>query len=158
MTADVDHDLKARILDLLDDNRIMSIATVRPDGWPQVTIVGYIHDDLTIYCAVARNSQKLANIRRDPRVSIAVGQDDRDRIRGLSMAARASEVDDFDEIRRLNALIGVRYPEQAVFAPREVSSVVVRLNPEIVSVVDLEKGPGLPELAQVADGGVVPLR
>ena len=28
-------------LQILNDNRVMSIATVRPDGWPQTTIVGY---------------------------------------------------------------------------------------------------------------------
>ena len=26
---------------ILNSNRIMTIATVRPDGWPQATIVGY---------------------------------------------------------------------------------------------------------------------
>jgi general stress protein 26 len=144
-----DAELKARILAMLDENRIMSIATVRPDGWPQTTLVGYIHDELTLYFAIARTSQKLANIQRDPRVSIAIGQDSRDRIRGLSMAARASEVTDFDEIRRLNVLIGERYPEQAVFAPREASAAVLRVRPEVISVIDLTKGPGAPELAQV---------
>ena len=31
-------------LQILNDNRIMSIATVRPDGWPQSTIVGYANE------------------------------------------------------------------------------------------------------------------
>jgi hypothetical protein len=36
-----------RILALLDQRRTMRIATLRPDGWPQVTTVGYANEGLT---------------------------------------------------------------------------------------------------------------
>jgi hypothetical protein len=44
----------------------MAIATNRPDGWPQATMVGYVNDVFMLYCFVARNSQKYANVLRDP--------------------------------------------------------------------------------------------
>lgn len=145
-----DRELKARILALLDENRVMSIATVRPDGWPQVTMVGYVHDDLTLYFAVATNSQKFANIERDPRISIALGQDSLTRIRGLSMAARATAVSDAEEVERVNAAIRTRYPNKLwVLAPREDSSVLLRATPKVISVIDLSKDTGLPELIEV---------
>jgi nitroimidazol reductase NimA-like FMN-containing flavoprotein (pyridoxamine 5'-phosphate oxidase superfamily) len=144
-----DAELKDEILALLDENRVMSLATVRPDGWPQVTMVNYVHDDLILYFVIARTSQKFANIERDPRVSIAVGHETRHRIRGLSMAARVSPVADSDEVERLNALILARYAGRVVFAPREASSVLVRAAPEVVSVIDLTKGPGRPQLVRV---------
>lgn len=145
-----DPDPKPKILAMLDENRIMTIATVRQDGWPQATMVGYVHDDLTLYFSVARTSQKFANIQNNPRVSVAIGHDAPRTIRGLSMAGRASEVTDLAEIGRLNGLISARYPEQAVFAPREAASVILRFVPRIVSVIDLTKGPGQPELAEVS--------
>jgi nitroimidazol reductase NimA-like FMN-containing flavoprotein (pyridoxamine 5'-phosphate oxidase superfamily) len=150
-----DEDRKAKILAILDENRIASVATVRPDGWPQVTMVGYVHDDLALYFSVARSSQKFANISHDSRVSLAVGHDAPNHIQGLSMAGRAVEVTDFDEIRRLNALLASRYPEQAVFAPREAASVLLRLTPKIVSLIDQDKGPGHPELVQVVTEAAV---
>ncbi len=146
----IDADRKATILAILAEHRVMSLATVRPDGWPQATMVGYVADDLTLYCSVARSSQKWANIEHDPRVSIAIGHDTPDRIRGLSMAGRALEVTDLDEVRRLNALITSRYPEQAIFAPRAASSAVLRITPKIISIIDLSKGAGAPELMEVA--------
>jgi general stress protein 26 len=148
-------ELKAKVLAVLDDNRIMTVATVRPDGWPQATMVGYAHDDLTLYFVVARTSQKFANIERDHRVSIAIGRDAPQRIHGLSMAARASEVTDLEEIQRLNALLAARYPEQAVFAPREASSAVMRVTPKIISIIDLSKEPGQPELVEVKSETVI---
>ncbi|HKP80094.1 MAG TPA: pyridoxamine 5'-phosphate oxidase family protein, partial [Phenylobacterium sp.] len=45
--------LKPLILKVLDEHRTMAVATVRPDGWPQATIVGYVHDDLTLYFVVS---------------------------------------------------------------------------------------------------------
>ena len=45
----MDERLRRKILKVLEDNRIMSIATLRSDGWPQVTTVGFAHDGLTLY-------------------------------------------------------------------------------------------------------------
>jgi nitroimidazol reductase NimA-like FMN-containing flavoprotein (pyridoxamine 5'-phosphate oxidase superfamily) len=59
-----------RIVDLLDSHRIMTIATLRPDGWPQATVVGYVNEGLTLYFLCGLDSQKAANIARDERVSI----------------------------------------------------------------------------------------
>jgi nitroimidazol reductase NimA-like FMN-containing flavoprotein (pyridoxamine 5'-phosphate oxidase superfamily) len=140
---------KAKILELLDENHVMSVATVRPDGWPQVTLVGYAHDDLTLYFAVARTSQKLANIRHEPRISIALGHDTAERIRGVSMAAHAAEVTDLAEVEHLNQLLLDRYPEQTIFWPRELSTAILRATPTVISIIDLAKGPGEPELVQV---------
>jgi general stress protein 26 len=140
---------KTKILELLGENRVLSLATLRSDGWPQTTMVGYAHDDLTLYCAVGRSSQKLANIQKDPRVSIALGHDLPDRLRGLSMAAHAIEVVSIAEIDHLNALLQDRYPEQSLFSPRELSSAVLRITPIVISVIDLTKGPGKPELVHM---------
>lgn len=150
-----DGELKAKVLAILDENRVMSIATVRPDGWPQVTMVGYVYDDLTLYFAVAANSQKFANIEREPRISIAVGRDSLTRIRGLSMAARATPVSDPEEVERLNAVIRARYPRPWVFAPREDSSVLLRATPKVISLIDLSKDTGRPELIEVTTETVV---
>lgn len=151
-------ELKATILEILNENRIMSVATCRSDGWPQVTMVGFVHDDLTLYFSIARDSQKYANIAREPRVSIAIGHDQPDHIRGLSMAARVAEVTDLDEIRRLNTLIQTRYSHYAVFAPREAASAVMRAEPEVISMIDMSKGPGRPTLLQVSSETSVHLR
>lgn len=145
---------KQQIIDLLNQHRIMSIATNREDGWPQVTIVGYANDGLIIYCFVGRDGQKFGNIARDPRISIAIAHDYPQplMIKGLSMAARAVEVQDRGEIDHAAAILLQRYPEYKVM-PRPNPAVVpmLRITPEIVSILDYSKGFGHTDLVRVTD-------
>lgn len=144
--------LKTLVLRVLGENQTMAIATLRPDGWPQTTIVGFVHDDLTLYFAVSRQSQKLANLEHDPRASIAIGHPHPgdSKIRGLSMAARVTKVEEAYEIERLNRLIYERYPGVAVFAPRESNSAVLRATPHLVSLVDETAGLEQPVLLETS--------
>lgn len=143
--------LENRILQILTENRVMGLATLRADGWPQATMVGYLHDGLTLYFAIARGSQKLANMLRDPRISLAIGRHDPGDgdLRGLSMAAIAAEVTDADAVRRLNAMILERYPEQAIFAPRGASIAVMKASPVVISLIDPAHGQDQPVLLRV---------
>jgi nitroimidazol reductase NimA-like FMN-containing flavoprotein (pyridoxamine 5'-phosphate oxidase superfamily) len=150
--AAVDQALRKTILDLLDSNRILTIATNRPDGWPQATIVGYANDAERIYVIVARAGQKYANISQDNRVSLAVGGDSPDpmHITGLSMAARAAEVTDDAERQRAFTLMLRRYPEYAGMAPPDENSIaLLRIAPEVVSVLDYTKGFGHADLVRM---------
>src|ERR1041384_8591229 len=106
-------EFKRQIVSLLDAPRIMAIATNRADGWPQATVVGYANDGLILYCFIGRDSQKFANISRDPRVSIAIANDYPQplQIKGLSMAARVVEVQDRGEIEHAGDILLRRYPE-----------------------------------------------
>jgi len=149
---------KRRIIDLLGEHRIMTIATNRPDGWPQATVVGYTNHELVIYAVVGRTGQKFANIMRDPRVSIAIAKDYPEPllIKGLSMAARAAAVADPTEIDRATQLLFERYPEYQTFMaalrPNVSDMVFLRIVPEVVSILDYSKGFGHADLVSVSDG------
>src|SRR5689334_24492813 len=98
----VDEVIRAKILRLLDQHRIMTIATLRPDGWPQATTVGYANEGLTLYFLCGPDSQKAANLARDNRVSLTIDHDTPQvmDITGLSMAARTQVVVDPAEGKR----------------------------------------------------------
>jgi len=83
-------EIRKKVLALLDQHRIMTIATLRPDGWPQATTVGYVNEGLTLYFLCGLESQKAANLCRDDRVSLTIDHDTSEimAITGLSMAAR----------------------------------------------------------------------
>lgn len=147
-------EFKRQIIDLLDHDRIMTVATNRPDGWPQATVVGYANDGLIIYCFIARNGQKFANITRDPRVALAIARDYPQplQIKGLSMAARALIVEDKGERQHATSILLKRYPEYKVMPPPDPAAVpMVRITPEIVSIIDYSKGFGHSDLVRVSE-------
>ena len=57
----MDEKIRRKIHTLLDQHRIMTIATLRPDGWPQATTVGYVNEGLTLYFLCGLDSQKAAD-------------------------------------------------------------------------------------------------
>jgi nitroimidazol reductase NimA-like FMN-containing flavoprotein (pyridoxamine 5'-phosphate oxidase superfamily) len=142
------------IIRLLDQHRIMTVATNRPDGWPQATTVSYANDGLVLYSFIARSGQKYANIERDPRISVAITKDYPQplAIRGLSLAGRALVIEDRGEVDHAYGLLLRRYPEYKV-NPRPIPAAVplIRITPEVVSIIDYSKGFGHSDLVRVVE-------
>ena len=148
--------MEQKAVDILDKHRLMAIATLRPDGWPQATMVNYANDGLLLYFIVSRESQKYANINRDSRVSIAVGRDydDPSQIKALSIAANASEVRDPKQRERAIDLVLERHPALSrIGRPDLKHSVVMRAWCSIVTILDYSKGFGHADQLTVAPGG-----
>ena len=144
-------------IEILDSHRTMAISTLRPDGWPQTTIVGYANDGLTLYFLIFRSSQKLKNIRHDKRVSLAVGGESKElsQVTAVYAAAHASELTDADERARAWQLLVSRHPNLADFeAPERTEAAMMKAECKHVSVVDYRKGLGHTEELSV-DGGTL---
>ena len=151
-------DARDRILAVLDAHHVMSLATNRPDGWPQVTLVNYLQVEGALYCLIARDSQKFANIQRDGRVSIAVGGGFPPvGPVGLSMSALASEVVDPVQVRRLNTALWNR-PAGRGFAPHPASHNVamIEARPQIIVMNDYTTPPGRSDVVDWTAAGPTP--
>ena len=149
--------MKDKAVGILDSNRLMAISTLRPDGWPQCTMVGYANEDIIIYFVISRASQKFANIERDDRVSLVIGRDFHDpaTIKALSIAAHASEVRDPAQRRRAVKLLLERHPGLTrLEAPTEDHSAVMRASPAIITILDYSKGFGHSDILTVGPGGL----
>jgi nitroimidazol reductase NimA-like FMN-containing flavoprotein (pyridoxamine 5'-phosphate oxidase superfamily) len=147
----MDEVIRKKILALLDDHRIMTIATLRPDGWPQATTVGYAHEDLTLYFLCGPDSQKAMNLAHDDRVSLTIDHDTSNimEIAGLSMAAHAKVVDEHDEVEKVLQLLMQRYPGQGelpVQMPNPEDIRIFRVIPAVISVLDYSRGFGHTDL------------
>lgn len=147
----MNEEIKKKILALLDQHRIMTIATLRPDGWPQATTVGYVNEGLTLYFLCGLDSQKAANLARDDRVSLTIDHDTPDlmAITGLSMAARAQAVTDPAEAGKVLKMLPLKYPEHRplpVPMPTPDDVRIFRVTPTVISVLDYTKGFGHTDL------------
>lgn len=147
----MDEMIRKKIMTLLDQHRNMTVATLRPDGWPQATTVGYANEGLTLYFLCGPDSQKAENLARDDRVSLTIDHDTPQvmEITGLSMAAHAQVVTDPEEGEKALRLLMQKYPVQDSLplpmpTPEDVR--IFRVTPTVISVLDYSKGFGHTDL------------
>lgn len=143
---------KRFILDQLKTNRIMSLATVRPDGYPQATTVTYANDGLTLYFCCDNKSQKVRNLRRSSKVSLTINKDTADwkKITGLSMGATAKVLDKPADTKRALALLARKFKDMKNLSEEDLAETAfVRVQPKVVSMLDYRRGFGWTKLVRV---------
>lgn len=149
--------MELKAIDILNAHRTMAIGTLRPDGWPQNTIVGYVNDGLLLYFLVSRTSQKFANIQRDSRVSIAVAKepDDFRELKAVYAGAQASEVTDSAQREQAWKLLTERHPNLVDFKlPDWSKAAMMRASCTYVSILDYTKGLGHTDTLTVSGPGL----
>ena len=90
---------EAEVAAYLDDQRVLNVATNGPSGHPHVVAMWYaIVDGRPAFWTFAK-SQKVVNIRRDPRITALVESGDSySELRGVELVGTARLLEDFDEI------------------------------------------------------------
>ena len=142
---------------ILNSHRIMAISTVRPDGWPQTTMVGYANRGFELYFMIFRSGQKFANIQADDRVSIAVANEaaDINDLKAVYAGAHAFEITDAKERDAAWKILMQRHSNLAGFTePAPGEAVFMRATCKYVSVLDFSQGLGHREQLTVDDQGV----
>ena len=142
---------------ILNAHRIMAISTVRPDGWPQTTIVGYANRGFDLYFLVFRSGQKLANIRHDDRISIAVTSEPADlgEIKAIYAGAHAREITDPKERDQAWNMLMERHSNLGGFRiPDAGEAAFMHATCKYVSVLDFSQGLGHRDQLLIGDQGV----
>jgi PPOX class probable F420-dependent enzyme len=130
MSAQLSDDLKS----LLDTPVFVSVATVQPDGSPQVSPVWVKRDgdDLLVSTTVGRRKEK--NLRRDPRITVLLQPFDAPytyaEIRGSAQLTTEGGPELIDELSL--KYTGKSYAEFNPDAAEDAQRVVVRITPRKV--------------------------
>ena len=143
--APMDEALKAKILDELEGHHLMTLATIRADGYPQATTVNYVHEDLTLYFATDAASQKAGNIKLNPKVSVAIVSEAQDfyTLRGVSLSGLAARVVDERDAQRLSLKLFRALPQSKRFVPSDPRDLAVfAITPVAIVLVDYASGFG----------------
>jgi nitroimidazol reductase NimA-like FMN-containing flavoprotein (pyridoxamine 5'-phosphate oxidase superfamily) len=143
---------------ILNRHRVMAISTVRPDGWPQTTIVGYVNKGFDIFFLIFRSSQKLANIQHDDRISIAVAAEPPElrQLQAVYAGAHAREITDQAERDEVWRLLMERDSNLAGFKmPEAHEAAFMKASCKYVSVLDFSQSIGHREQFTVDESGAV---
>lgn len=148
----MDATTRKQIVSIIDDMTDMTVATVRPDNYPQATTVGYVNDGLTIYFGTTSDAQKTQNIARNNKVSLTIDRryDTWDEIESLSLAGLATQVVDPEEQEKVGAMMYAKFPQIQGIESDELGTLVLfRIDPVVISLLDYNKGFGHTELVRL---------
>ncbi|MFI6768728.1 PPOX class F420-dependent oxidoreductase [Streptomyces sp. NPDC050355] len=130
MTATLSDELRM----LLDSPVFVTLATIQPDGSPQVSPVWVKRDGDDLLISTTAGRRKEANIRRDPRVSVVLQPFDAPytyaEIRGTATLTTEGGPELIDELSR--KYTGKDYADFNPAAVDDAPRVVVRITPHKV--------------------------
>jgi uncharacterized protein YhbP (UPF0306 family) len=144
--------LRARIVEVLQSQHLMTLATLRPDGYPQASILNYIADDFTLYFATDAASQKAANIRLNNKVSAAIAVETEDfyRLSGLSMTGVARRIVEKEVADEYSLRLFRRLPQSKRYVPQDTEQLAVfAVTPVVISLIDYASGFGTTHLLEL---------
>jgi len=95
----------------LATREVVLLATIQADGAPLAMPVWFVHDREALTMISEAATQKVRNLRRDPRVCVVADAGSRDDARAVIMGGRAEFVPDSPAQRALvRALLGKYHP------------------------------------------------
>jgi hypothetical protein len=101
----------AEVLAFLEEERVLTCATLGPRGWPHLMPLWYVIRDARLWAWTFAKSQKTKNLERDPRATLQVeaGRDVYPELRGVMIEAQTTIHRDVDLVTDLGLEIFGRY-------------------------------------------------
>lgn len=121
-------ELPADFADLLERPTFAHLATVRPDGSPQSSVMWFLWDGERIRMTHTKTRQKFANLAAEPRVALSIADPD-DSYRFLEVRGRVIAVEDDDETASFYRTLQRRYGVDTPVRDADVR-VIMTIQPE----------------------------
>jgi PPOX class probable F420-dependent enzyme len=111
----------------LEGGRTLLVASLHRDGRPHLVPMWYVMEEGRVVFRSFTRSQKLVNLRRDPRLSVLVEEGEAyAELRGVMIEGRARLIDDPDYVLRLYGRMAAKYalagPAPRMLSPEELEA------------------------------------
>jgi PPOX class probable F420-dependent enzyme len=96
--------------EFLEEARVLQVATIGQDGMPHVAPMWFVVEDGKVVFRSFTKSQKIVNLRRDPRLTVlAESGDEYATLRGTMIKGRATLIDDPAYVLSIYGKLAARY-------------------------------------------------
>lgn len=123
----------------LDEQRILNVATLGPTGHPHLVAMWYaMVDDAPAFWTFGK-SQKVVNIRRDPRVSALVESGETyGELRGVELRGTARIVDDVEQVLEIGTRVALKYTGPAGVSDEAMPFLEAQATKRVGIIIDVE--------------------
>lgn len=100
------------VIDYLDSQRCLTLATASNEGEPNAATLLYVNDGVELFVWFGSSSKSLARVEENPRVSFAIDEyaDDFSQTKGVQGRGRCEPVTG-DDVARAAMMFGDRFPQ-----------------------------------------------
>ena len=157
---------ESEVSEFLDNGRNLQVATLGRDGYPHLTALWYVVVDGLIAFRSFRKSQRVANLRSDPRLTVLMEDGDSVvNLRGVKIQGRARLVDDRDLALHLYGEVTEKYegmrvePEgwDAVFGVWADKNMAILVEPDRIATWDHTKWVRQGKIAATKGRAITPI-
>jgi len=119
-------------IDLLMDGHVAHLATINPDGTPQVSPIWVDYSDGLVLFNTAKLRKKYRNIKKNPNVALSI-PDKSNPYRYITIQGIVVEEEENQKVARDHiATLGVRYFDKEFIPPEEEVRVIFKIKPKYV--------------------------
>jgi len=94
----------------LDEGRDLQVASINADGTPHLVTMWYLREGDDLLFWTYAKSQKVVNVRRDPRATVLVATGEKyEELKGVSITGATTVVDDLDEVLAFGEQVYEKY-------------------------------------------------
>lgn len=105
----------------LHEERVLNVATIGPSGHPHVVAMWYALVEGDIVFWTFAKSQKIANLRRDAKITgLVEAGDSYEELRGVEIVGTAKLIEDYETALEIGRTVAKRYNGDVATSPRAV--------------------------------------
>lgn len=124
----------------LDEQRVLNVATNGPTGHPHVVAMWFAMVDGRPAFWTFGKSQKVVNLRRDPKITGLVESGDAySDLRGVELVGTARLIEDHDEIVAIGRAVAVKYQGDGALSDDALPFLEAQARKRIGIVIDVER-------------------
>jgi PPOX class probable F420-dependent enzyme len=131
----------AEVAAFLDEQRVLNVATNGPSGHPHVVAMWFAMLDGRPSFWTFGKSQKVVNLRRDPRITALVESGESyGELRGVELVGTARIVEDSDETLAIGRAVAAKYQgADAAASPDALAFLEAQARKRVGVVIDVER-------------------
>ena len=124
----------------LEDQTILNIATIGPTGHPHLVAMWYVVMDGKVTFWTFGKSQKITNLRRDPKITGLVESGDTyDQLKGVELVGTGRIIEDYDQILAIGKAVGVKYNGEAAISDAALPFLEAQASKRLGIQIDVER-------------------
>lgn len=124
----------------LAEQKVLNVATIGPTGHPHLVAMWYEVIDGKVSFWTFGKSQKILNLRRDPRITALVESGDTyDTLRGVELVGTGRIIEDYEQILEIGKRVGVKYNGEGAISDAALPFLEAQARKRVGVVIDVER-------------------